>query len=92
MLEQTDRTIAEQRGLKLGQVAQPKRVALTGMTTSPPVYEVMEILGREETLARLRAAQAMMDCQGYCYAGLIEARHDRPYLRIRLCRLLGKPA
>jgi glutamyl-tRNA synthetase len=57
VLEQTDRTIAEQRGLKLGQIAQPKRVALTGMTTSPPVYEVMEILGREETLARLREHQ-----------------------------------
>jgi glutamyl-tRNA synthetase len=53
-LEQTDRTIAEQRGLKLGQVAQPKRAALTGSTTSPPIYEVMEVLGREETLARLR--------------------------------------
>jgi glutamyl-tRNA synthetase len=54
VLEQTDRTIAEQRGLKLGQVAQPKRAALTGSTTSPPIYEVMEVLGREETLARLR--------------------------------------
>jgi glutamyl-tRNA synthetase len=54
ILEQTDRTIAEQRGLKLGQVAQPKRAALTGSTTSPPIYEVMEVLGREETLARLR--------------------------------------
>ena len=54
VLEQADRTIAEQRGLKLGQVAQPKRAALTGSTTSPPIYEVMEVLGREETLARLR--------------------------------------
>src|SRR5215470_15476658 len=57
VLEQADRTFAEQRGLKLGQIAQPKRVALTGMTTSPPIYEVMEILGREETLARLREHQ-----------------------------------
>jgi len=55
-LEQIDRTIAEQRGLKLGQLAQPKRAALTGSTTSPPIYEVMEVLGREETLARLRDA------------------------------------
>ena len=53
-LEQADRTFAEQRGLKLGQVAQPKRAALTGSTTSPPIYEVMEVLGREESLARLR--------------------------------------
>ncbi|MGH9201128.1 MAG: glutamate--tRNA ligase, partial [Vicinamibacterales bacterium] len=54
VLEQSDRTFAEQHGLKLGQVAQPKRAALTGSTTSPPIYEVMEVLGREETLARLR--------------------------------------
>lgn len=53
VLEQIDRQFAEQHGLKLGQLAQPKRAALTGSTTSPPVYEVMEILGREETLGRL---------------------------------------
>ncbi len=53
VLEQADRQFAETQGLKLGQVAQPKRAALTGSTTSPPIYEVMEILGRDETLARL---------------------------------------
>jgi glutamyl-tRNA synthetase len=53
VLEQADRQFAETKGLKLGQVAQPKRAALTGTTTSPPIYEVMEILGRDETLARL---------------------------------------
>ena len=55
-LEQADRQFAERHGLKLGQVAQPKRAALTGSTTSPPIYEVMEIFGRDETLARLRDA------------------------------------
>ena len=55
-LEQADRQFAERHGLKLGQVAQPKRAALTGSTTSPPIYDVMEILGRDETLARLRDA------------------------------------
>jgi glutamyl-tRNA synthetase len=55
-LEQADRQFADERGLKLGQIAQPKRAALTGSTTSPPIYEVMEILGRDETLARLRDA------------------------------------
>ncbi len=55
-LEQADRRFADERGLKLGQVAQPKRAALTGSTTSPPIYEVMEILGKDETLARLRDA------------------------------------
>lgn len=52
-LEQADRGFAEHKGTKLGQVAQPKRAALTGRTSSPPIYEIMEILGREETLARL---------------------------------------
>ena len=55
-LEQVDRQYAEQHAIKLGQLAQPKRAALTGSTTSPPIYEVMEILGKEETLARLRDA------------------------------------
>jgi glutamyl-tRNA synthetase len=52
-LEKADRAFAEAHALKLGQVAQPKRAALTGSTTSPPIYEVMEVLGREETLARI---------------------------------------
>jgi glutamyl-tRNA synthetase len=51
-----DREYAQQHSIKLGQLAQPKRAALTGTTTSPPIYEVMEILGKEETLARLKDA------------------------------------
>ncbi|MCK5658618.1 MAG: glutamate--tRNA ligase, partial [Alphaproteobacteria bacterium] len=42
-----------QKGLKLGKVAMPLRAALTGMTKSPSVFHVAEILGKEETLARL---------------------------------------
>ena len=42
--------------LKLSKLAQPVRVALTGRTVSPGIYEVMEILGRERTLARLKKA------------------------------------
>ena len=41
-------------GLKLGAVAQPLRAALTGRTTSPPIFDVLAVLGREESLARLR--------------------------------------
>ena len=41
------------RGLKLGKVAQPLRAALTGRAVSPPVFDVMAVLGREESLARL---------------------------------------
>ncbi len=48
------RTFSEQENLKLGKVAQPLRAALTGSTVSPPVFDVMAVLGREEALARLR--------------------------------------
>ena len=47
------RLFAETEGLKLGQVAQPLRAALTGRTTSPPLFDVMAVLGRAESLARL---------------------------------------
>jgi glutamyl-tRNA synthetase len=40
--------------LKLGKVAQPVRVALTGGTTSPSIFEVIQVLGRETTLRRLK--------------------------------------
>ncbi len=52
-LEEAARSFAEARGLKLGKIAQPLRAALTGSAVSPPVFEVMEILGRDETLGRL---------------------------------------
>jgi glutamyl-tRNA synthetase len=42
--------------LKLGQLAQPVRVALTGGTVSPGIYEVIAVLGKTRTVARLRAA------------------------------------
>ena len=47
------RAFAEADNLKLGAVAQPLRVALTGRTTSPGIFEVLAVLGREECLARL---------------------------------------
>jgi len=47
------RNFAEQNNLKLGGVAQPLRVALTGRTTSPGIFDVLAVLGREECLARL---------------------------------------
>ncbi|MEO3385906.1 glutamate--tRNA ligase [Mesorhizobium sp. CAU 1741] len=48
------RAYAEQAGLKLGKVAQPLRAAATGRSTSPGVFDVLAVLGREETLGRLR--------------------------------------
>src|SRR5689334_6330020 len=47
------RAFAEDNSLKLGAVAQPLRVALTGKTTSPGIFEVLSVLGRDECLARL---------------------------------------
>ena len=47
------RAFAEQAGVKLGAVAQPLRAALTGRSTSPGVFDVLDVLGREESLARI---------------------------------------
>jgi glutamyl-tRNA synthetase len=47
------RNFAEQNNLKLGAVAQPLRVALTGRTTSPGIFDVLAVLGRDQCLARL---------------------------------------
>jgi glutamyl-tRNA synthetase len=54
-LEARTRAFAEKEGLKLGDIAQPLRAALTGRTASPPVFDVAAVLGREETLTRIRA-------------------------------------
>jgi glutamyl-tRNA synthetase len=51
--EQAVRAFAERRGAKLGAVAQPLRAALTGRTTSPGIFEVLAVLGKEESLARV---------------------------------------
>jgi glutamyl-tRNA synthetase len=52
--EEAVRQHAEALGAKLGQVAQPLRAALTGRATSPGIFDVMAVLGRDETLARIR--------------------------------------
>jgi glutamyl-tRNA synthetase len=54
-LEAAARAFADAGGLKLGDVAQPLRAAVTGKTTSPPLFEMLALLGREESLIRLRA-------------------------------------
>jgi glutamyl-tRNA synthetase len=55
VLEEKTRAFADAKAIKLGQAAQPIRAALTGKTSSPPVFAMLEVLGREESLARLRA-------------------------------------
>ena len=52
--EAAARIYAEEKQLKLGAVAQPLRAALTGRSTSPGIFDVLGILGREESLSRLR--------------------------------------
>ena len=47
------RDLATALGVKLGDLAQPLRAALTGRATSPGIFDVLEILGREESLARI---------------------------------------
>jgi glutamyl-tRNA synthetase len=53
-LETAVKAFAEETGAKLGKVAQPLRAALTGRSVSPPVFDVMAVLGRDESLARLK--------------------------------------
>jgi glutamyl-tRNA synthetase len=57
-LEGVFRVLTEALGLKLVDLAQLTRLAVTGRTASPPIFDVLALLGREETLARLRAVPA----------------------------------
>lgn len=52
-LDDCVRTYAEEAGLKLGKLAQPLRAALTGTTTSPGIFDVLEVLGKDEVLLRI---------------------------------------
>jgi glutamyl-tRNA synthetase len=52
--------VGEERGLKLGKTQAPIRVAVTGRSVGLPLFESIEVLGRERTLARLAAARAQL--------------------------------
>jgi glutamyl-tRNA synthetase len=52
-LEAAIREVAEKQGAKLGKLAQPLRAALTGRTTSPGIFDVLALLGRDESLGRI---------------------------------------
>jgi len=60
-LEDVFRAVMAETGLKLGKIAQPVRVALTGRTASPGIFEIIEIIGREKVLKRLAKAVAFME-------------------------------
>lgn len=62
-LHQAVQGVAEALELKLGKVAQPLRVALVGVPVSPPIDVTLEVLGREQTLARIDAAIAYIEAQ-----------------------------
>jgi glutamyl-tRNA synthetase len=58
VLELAFQEVIGRHGLKLGKLAQPVRVAMTGTAASPSIFEVLDVLGRERTLARLERALA----------------------------------
>ena len=60
-LEDAFRAVMDETGLKLGKIAQPVRVALTGRTASPGIFEIIEIIGREKVLKRLARAVTFME-------------------------------
>jgi glutamyl-tRNA synthetase len=60
-LEAAFKAVMQETGLKLGKIAQPVRVALTGTTVSPGIFEIIAVLGREKVIARLEAALAHLE-------------------------------
>ncbi len=60
VLHETLLAIGVANGLKLGKAQAPVRVAVTGRTVGPPLFEALELLGRERTVERLRAARARL--------------------------------
>ncbi|MEV4664477.1 glutamate--tRNA ligase [Micromonospora echinofusca] len=59
-LKSTLEAVGAERGLKLGKAQAPVRVAVTGRTVGLPLFESLEVLGRERTLSRLRAARVRL--------------------------------
>jgi len=62
-LEGAFKSVMEQTGRKLGKVAQPVRVALTGKTASPGIFEILHVLGKERTVGRLMRAITFIEAQ-----------------------------
>ena len=52
-IEKAFSSIVEKKGVKLGSLAQPARVAITGGTASPGIFEVIEIIGKDRVIRRL---------------------------------------
>jgi glutamyl-tRNA synthetase len=56
-IERVVRALTEELGLKLVDLAQLARLAATGRTASPPIFDVLALIGRDESLTRLRRAR-----------------------------------
>jgi glutamyl-tRNA synthetase len=63
-MEQALRSLAESRGVGAGKLFQPLRVALTGVTVSPGIFDVLALLGRERSLQRIDRAIVSMNGGG----------------------------
>ena len=59
-LEDIFKQIMADAGLKFGKIAQPVRVALTGKTVSPGIFDVIQLLGKEQTVKRIKNALALI--------------------------------
>jgi glutamyl-tRNA synthetase len=59
-IEKVFNGLVAEKGIKLGKIAQPVRVALTGGTVSPGIYDVIEVMGKNKTIKRIEAAVGMM--------------------------------
>jgi glutamyl-tRNA synthetase len=59
-IEKVFNDIVNAKGLKLGKLAQPVRVALTGGTVSPGIYDVIEVMGKDKVIRRIEAAVGMI--------------------------------
>ena len=62
-LEQALRGAAQELGVKAGQMFQPIRVAVTGRKNSPPLFETLEVLGKEVTLTRIEQAVQKLEME-----------------------------
>ena len=60
-IEPIVRALTEELGLKLVDLAQLARLAVTGRTASPPIFDVLALIGRDESLARLRRAREVAE-------------------------------
>ncbi len=65
-LENAFKAVMEKTGLKLGKIAQPVRLALTGKTASPGIFEIIEIIGKDRVLSRIKDAIKLVKDREAC--------------------------